>query len=142
MAGLSAVDVATNDDPGRRRPYQGHDALATFATSYQAATTEEAFFRGYALPVLQQRTGHFWVANGIQATGFALLHDTSVAGKLVIGASALLDGHLTRRNHGSIRQVVFIHTWWDLIAFTGYFLTVREKDSPVALRLRPIVLRF
>ena len=39
-------------------------------------------------------------------------------------------GYLSQKNHWTLKEGIFIHAWWDLIAFTGsYLYDSRDKRS-------------
>jgi hypothetical protein len=118
---ITTIILSEPDSDERWSHFRGHDALYAAAGSLNAAVGEEAFFRGYALPMLHQRTGQkFWLANGTQAAVFGGLH-ASQAGLFagVIGAWALWEGWVTRRNNWSIRESVFHHFWYDAAVITA-----------------------
>lgn len=142
--GLSAT-VATVVYTQRNRgvdhmPFEGHDAAYVGSLSYNAAVGEEALFRGWLLPVFQQKLGgSFWAGNTLQASLFGVAHapraDWFAA---VIGLSGLYDGWLTRRNRGSVREAIFGHFWYDVFVGTATML----RDPRATVYLPTITIRF
>ncbi len=120
----------------------GGDLFFTTAFSYGAGTGEEAFFRGYLLPVAQHYTGERYVSNTLQALLFAFAHRiTPLPWIQFLGG--WWSGFVTQENGGSIAESVFEHFWWDMLAFSAYYLTKdRTHIQPPPLRLPPIVVRF
>jgi hypothetical protein len=118
-------------------PFLGRDAAHAISLSASAGIGEEAFFRGYLLPMLYQKTGRFWVANATQAAVFGVGHGP--AGLLFQGPWGLWEGWLTRRNDWSVRESVFHHFWYDLAVSTAAALA---EEKPVTVRLRVPTITF
>jgi hypothetical protein len=119
-----------------RYPFLGRDAAYAVSLSAEAGIGEEAFFRGYFLPMLNQKTGKFWVANATQAAVFGVAHGPA---GLVQGPWALWEGWLVRRNDWSIRESVFHHFWYDLAVSTAGAIA---EEKPVTVRLRFPTITF
>ncbi|HYD51741.1 MAG TPA: CPBP family intramembrane glutamic endopeptidase, partial [Gemmatimonadaceae bacterium] len=124
-------------------PFRGNDAAYAGATSMNAAVGEEALFRGWLLPMLTQKAGQrFWVANGIQASAFGAAHLPDASwGAAYIGAWALWEGWITRRNDWSVRESIFHHFWYDAAVFTASML-VDDKREEATRTLSFPTLRF
>ena len=110
-------------------PVKGRDAAFSFGLSYDAGVGEEAFFRGYLMPLFRQHLGGSrWLANGLQAGLFAAAHrdfdPRAFAFRLGYGLYA---GQLVNRRGGGLRQSVFTHFIWDLITVSGELLA-RQRD--------------
>lgn len=110
-------------------PFRGRDAGWAGTVSMNAAVAEEAFFRGYLLPMMYEKTGRFWVANTAQAALFALGHSAG-AGNVFIGASGLWEGWVTRRNGWSVRESIFHHFWYDAAVITAIMLADEQGARP------------
>ena len=141
---LAAVVAARAVGPGEGRefaPVHPHDGLFALGLSYNAGVAEEALFRGYMMPVFRQHLGQRALpANALQSAFFAAAHGTLDPARLgFLFVSGLYDGHLVNRNKGSVRQTVFNHFVWDVLAVTGTLLT-RERDRPAVYRA--ITIRF
>jgi membrane protease YdiL (CAAX protease family) len=122
-------------------PFRGQDLGYSAGISMGAAVGEEAFFRGFLMPVLYQNTGNrFWLANGLQGSIFGGLHfnDDFPAAAAIIAASSMYTGWVVRRNEWSLREAVFHHFWYDVFVFTAVFLS--ENDRMV--RITSPSLRF
>ena len=138
--GAIALIVLNERDPGvAYEPYKARDAAFLTGLSLSAGVGEEATFRGWLLPVLQQNTGgRFWLSNGIQATVFGGLHISQAKGfAAVIAAWALYEGWLTRRNGWDIRESIFQHFWYDAIVGTAIFLA-DERGPGLVVRFPTI----
>lgn len=126
------LTVALLDSDAKSYPLHGHDLGYAAAVSMNAAVGEEAFFRGYLLPMLYQKTGRrFWLANTIQGTAFLGLHGLNPATFILVGLSGYYGGWVTKRNGWSVRESVFAHFWWDAATTTATLL--RERDSEVRI---------
>jgi len=140
FTGVVALVVLSEREPGvSYEPYKTRDGAFLTGLSLTAGVGEEAMFRGWLLPLLQQNTGgRFWVSNGIQATVFGGFHIPRARGfAAVIAAWAVYEGWLTRRNGWNVRESIFHHFWHDVIVGTAEFL-VDERGSGVAVRFPTI----
>ena len=107
--------------------FQPSDSAFTFGFSYNAATHEEAMFRGWLMPVAHEYGMSEEWSNVTQAIAFALAHANQTSLPLVQGLLGYHLGRVTQENHWSIREATFIHFWWDIMAFaTQYHL--RQND--------------
>jgi len=88
--------------------------------SYEAGTGEEAVFRGYLMPLIYQWYPNQFVANGLQSLIFGYSHqlDGIPIFQLILGAYT---GWVTIKNNWTISEAIFIHTWYDVLAFTASF---------------------
>jgi membrane protease YdiL (CAAX protease family) len=122
------------------RPFRANDAAFVTSLALNAGVGEEALFRGWLLPVLQQKLGgRFWLANGLQAGIFGAGHlPQADRFALVITAWAAYTGWVTRRNDWSIREAVFQHFWYDLIVGTATLL----RDESAVITLLPVSIPF
>jgi membrane protease YdiL (CAAX protease family) len=139
--GLVAATRHGEDDPFAR--VRSHDVVFGGQLSYQAGVAEEALFRGYLLPVLQQQTGEAKMANIIQAAIFGGLHyskDNPVP--VIQTALGFLTGAVAQKRGGSIREGVFLHFWWDVAAVTAELLVQKSASKDRVLRLPTIHVRF
>ncbi len=134
LAGLavSSERGSSQTDNSRLVPYHFRDALFTTGVSFNAGVSEEAFFRGYALPWFYQAFGERWFfANGMQAAAFGLAHynpenESTAIHMLITGTMGYYFGSMTRRNDWNVGEAIFLHFWWDIVAFTAGYLTLRE----------------
>ena len=128
------------------------DAAFTAGYAYNAGTHEEAVFRGWLMPVMREYGISDTWSNVSQAAIFALAHTNNTAVPVV---QALLGYHLgavTQINHWTIGESIFIHTWWDVMAFaTQYHLrrqelalnpTIVPRHTPASLTAPPLHWSF
>jgi membrane protease YdiL (CAAX protease family) len=139
----SAIDL---EPTIQRDPLTVSDVFFTGAISYGAGVGEEAVFRGFLLPELRQALGSDFWSNAVTAVGFAAAHLGSVDRPIAQLALGYYWGDLTQRNNWEIAESIFIHTWWDVIAFLTVF-QIKDKEpasSAVrpALHLPPFELHF
>ena len=120
-----------------------HDTLSSadwfFASafSYNAGTHEEALFRGWIMPVMRDSWGSDFWSNAGQSVLFALAHlgTTSVPlPQLLLGYHL---GYVTQRNAWTLGEGVFIHTWWDVLAFASTYSY--KLKNPGAVNLTPVL---
>jgi membrane protease YdiL (CAAX protease family) len=104
-------------DPTPHADFDGGDAAFAGGVSYNAGVGEEAFFRGYLMPVLREKWGSDFWSNATTATVFGAAH-YSERNKFPV-AQALMGyylGWVSQRNGWSLKESIFIHAWWDVIA--------------------------
>ncbi len=111
----------------------GDDLAYGSAFSYNAGTYEEMIFRGWLLPAVQYETSNAVLGNVISSVSFALAHrgtvDVPIA-QLVLGYYL---GWVSIQNNYSLKESIFIHTWWDVIAFAqNYHFEKIGSPSKVA----------
>lgn len=128
---LAALTLSAEEPSGyERTAFTGADAFFTSAYSLNAGTHEEALFRGYVMPVMAEYTGSPFLANLGQSLLFAaahLGHNPRPLPQLFLGFHL---GSVTQRRGWSLAESVFIHTWWDVIAFAvAYHYKQVERSS-------------
>ncbi len=129
-AGL-VIGVGANDNYDTRQLNGGDLAFAS-GISYNAGVGEEALFRGWMFPLLTEAYGVenvFW-ANLTQAAIFGAAH-LSEDNRLPVFqlAAGYYFGWLAKKNAWSLREAIFVHTWWDVIVFTASFTQKNRKAS-------------
>lgn len=127
---LGGVIWATseNDDAGMR--LTGSDGLFLAGISYNAGVGEEALFRGWMFPYLYDATGSYFWSNAIQGTLFGAAH-LSANNRLpwIQTLAGYYFGYMVERNNWSLREAVFLHAWWDVVAFSALFLNEDTRDQ-------------
>ncbi len=134
VAGLGlGILSGAHDDYDTRRLNSG-DLLFSSAISYNAGVGEEALFRGWMFPLFVEAYGvenSFW-ANLTQAAIFGAAHisaDNPVP--LFQTAAGYYFGWLAKKNGWSLREAIFVHTWWDVIVFTAQFTQGDKKKASI-----------
>ncbi len=128
--GLVVWSGATDDF--NTRQLNSGDLLFSAGLSYNAGVGEEALFRGWMFPLLTEAYGIenvFW-SNLTQAAIFGAAH-FSDENQLPIFqfAAGYYFGWLAKKNGWSLREAIFLHTWWDVIVFTASFTQGDRKAS-------------
>lgn len=125
------------------------DTFYAGSFSFLAGTNEEAAFRGWIMPVVH-RTANYnpWISNGVSSGIFAAAHyDPSSKNipwpQFLIGVYL---GWLSQYREWTLSEGIFVHTWWDVIAFAASY-AFRESSSSAAttqptLYFPPVQLRF
>jgi len=90
-----------------------------------APLMEELFFRGFLYPVLERHLP-LWLAIGLTALGFALIHASQLAAAwapllLLFGVGLVLT--ITRARTGSVATSFLIHVGYNATLFTMLYLT-------------------
>lgn len=144
LAGVLLFTIGVSSDERVRlsRVTTG-DVAFTGAVSYMAGVGEEPFFRGYAMPAMNQRFQSPWLSNIATSTVFALAHVQLDAKKFFIPwpqfAFGLYAGWLSQYRDWTVSEAIFLHAWYDVLAFTSFFAT--EKKA-VYIPLPSLNLRF
>ena len=133
-AAITALILSERKQGAAYVPFRSNDAAYVVSASAQAAIGEEALFRGWLLPLLNQQTGQrFWLANGLQAGAFGAAHlpDAEWYAAVIAGWAAW-EGWVVRRNGWSVRESIFHHFWYDVAIFSAT-LIVEERDAELRL---------
>jgi membrane protease YdiL (CAAX protease family) len=101
-------------------PVKLSDGAFTAGVAYNAGVGEESLFRGYLMMNLRQSwDSDFW-SLAATSTVFAAAHlsdENQVPWPQLVAGFYL--GWLTERNHWTLSESVFVHTWWDVITIAG-----------------------
>lgn len=137
LAYTGAIGLLIANDPDRiHRSLSAGDVAFGSAVSLQAGIGEEALFRGWLYPTLYQSWGErFWPANGVQAAVFGALHPDAGGFAAVIAGWAFYQGWLTRRNSWSVRESIFQHVWYDVVAILLELSDARQVTIGLSLPL-------
>ncbi len=112
------------------------DLFYSPAISYNAGVGEEALFRGWMMPQFRQWTGDDQWSNLLTSTLFSLAH---IQGEYRFPLSQFLMGYylgfLTQKNEWTLKESIFLHTWWDVIAFTISYLDYSSNENKARLFL-------
>lgn len=117
LAGLLVAGVK-QDRPHYN--FNGGDTLYGTAISYNAGVGEEAFFRGYMMPMFYDWWDNKFWSNVATSTLFAAAHISS--SNPVPWPQFLLGLYLgwnSQRNDWTLSKGVFIHAWWDTLLFAS-----------------------
>lgn len=110
------------------------DAYYTSAYSYNAGTYEEAIFRGWQMPYLKNKGLSNFSSNAIQALIFGAAHGVRVVPLPQILMGYYL-GYVTQKNDWSIRESIFIHAWWDILAIGASYAQGTTETAVFSLPL-------
>jgi hypothetical protein len=100
---------------------------------------EEAVFRGWVLPVAMHYTQSKPGAILISSAAFSLAHGLRFRHFVTSMLFGLYAGWLTQHNDWAIGEAIFIHSWWDVMAFLADYANHREH---AVLRLPVLHLQF
>ncbi len=149
ISALAVLDANTARDDYVRDPITAQELAYSTAFSYNAGTFEEAIFRGWMMPVLMHSTNSLFWSNQIQAALFAAAHLNQISRPYVQYGLGLYFGWLTQKNQWSLREAIFVHSWWDVVAFLIQYQNRRQDDgaklravSPAIFWLPRLSMRF
>lgn len=138
IAGLSLLSLRQplgKDSDLVRDKVSGEDAFYAGAFSYNAGTHEEAVFRGWLQPWLMEQWGSPFWSNATQSLVFGAAHLNTNPLPII---QILLGYHLgwvSQRNGYRIGEGVFIHAWWDVVAFVASY-NYKQKPTGALNNLR------
>ncbi len=146
LLGTAAVGViwAGHKSLFTRNQFNFADAFYSGSFSYLAGTHEEALFRGWMMPVLMESWKSPLWSNTATAAVFAAAH-YSQSNKVPVFqfVAGWYLGYLTQKNNWTLSEAIFVHTWWDVIIFSGlYFVEARARPESAILNLPPITFSF
>ncbi len=101
------------------------------AYSFNAGTGEEALFRGWIMPVSMHYTNSEFFSNLITSILFGAGHinrHNYFPISQTIGGFYL--GYVAQKNDWSLGESIFIHTWYDVIAFLLHYATTNTAEGP------------
>ena len=147
VAGLSLISRPTDseDEEYETDSLSNSDIAFSLVSSYGAGTHEEVLFRGWVMPLLHEQMNSPVWSNVVTSILFAAAHLGSISVPL---PQLLLGYHLgneTQDNQWTLAEAIFIHTWWDVIAFTSiYQYKKREPGAAITpvLWLPPFEMTF
>lgn len=149
LLAITAVWLLASEVPSEnyvQRQLNTSDAFYSGAFSYLAGTHEEALFRGYLMPAMRESFSNDFWSNTLTSLVFAAAHLSTVQ---VPVTQFLLGWHLgrvTQKNGWQLGEAIFIHAWWDVIAFAmNYQYRYQEggeEKARLPLTLPPIALYF
>lgn len=115
------------------------DVTFSGVISFNAGVGEEAFFRGWIMPVTMYYSQNEWVSNAITSLAFGIAHFgwDSMPISQTIGGFYL--GYVSQVNQWTLGESIFIHTWYDVAAFLFLFSTSRFNSE---FKLSPITIPF
>lgn len=107
--------------------------------SYMTGISEELLFRGYLMPVLYQETQNPFLSVAASGTAYAFAHGLRFNHFITALAFGLYAGSMVQAQDWNLGEMIFVHTWLDLMAFLGDYVARRE---PAFLRIPPIHFTF
>lgn len=125
MALYFLVDTKT----GTKLPAEFGDFFYAGSTSYMTGVSEELVFRGYLMPVLYNATGSELISNIVQGGAFGLAHGLRFKHFISATIFGLYAGWIVQRQDWELGEMIFVHTWIDLMAFLADYANHREPSS-------------
>ncbi len=132
---IVAALAVINHNSGSHTPgdFTLGDAAFTVGTSYNAGVGEEALFRGYMMPMFRQGVGSDFWSNASTSVIFGAAHlSSSNKAPVIQTLIGFYLGWLSQRNDWSLRQSVFLHAWWDVVAI-GASMASQKNDAYIPL---------
>lgn len=142
--GIAAVDVASVDSIWSRNSYDLRDLGFGTAFSTFAGMHEEALFRGTMQPLFRRNWGSEWGSNLATSVIFGAAHYSETNRfPLAQTLAGYYLGWVAMENGWSLRESIFIHTWWDIILLNAqYLIESRDRSRDVIYRLPKLQLSF
>jgi membrane protease YdiL (CAAX protease family) len=115
------------------------DVFYATGNGLMTGVAEECVFRGWLYPVLRNSGESQDFALWAQAGAYGLAHGIRFEHFVTAFLFGLYSGWLMDENDGSIGEGIFIHAWWDVMAFMSDYATHRGHAF---LRIPPLYIRF
>lgn len=118
-AALAIAVLGANEGP-KSANWRGDDIGFSTAVSFNAGVSEEAFFRGYMMPMMKDAWDSNLWSNVASSTVFAAAHissDNPIPWPQFL--AGLYFGWRVQKNEWQLSESVFIHTWWDILLLSG-----------------------
>jgi membrane protease YdiL (CAAX protease family) len=137
--GLAGLRLVSEPPEGYEKDrLKGSDVFFTGAYSMNAGTHEEAMFRGWLMPFAAEYTGSPFWANVGQALLFAAAHlntNSTPLPQLLLGYHL---GNVVQDDNWRLGEAIFIHVWWDVLAFASTYSYKEVSKSSRALAAVPV----
>ena len=121
VTGISLLHLSSLGDEYVTDPLTGSDLFFSSANSFLAGTHEEVLFRGWIQPTLHELLDNGVYANWTSSVLFALAHLQTVSFPIVQLVLGWHLGNMALKHDYGLAEAVFLHTWWDVVAFTTQF---------------------
>lgn len=143
-ATIAGVEISTRNSLWNHNSYNIRDFGFATTTSHLAGTNEEALFRGTLMPIFYQSWRSEWASNAATAIIFGAAHySASNPFPIAQAIAGYYLGWLTTSNRWSLREAVFVHTWWDVILLNAqYFTESRDRSRDAVIRLPRLEIQF
>lgn len=146
--GIAAIDVA-NIDSNTASIFE-HNSYALrdlgFGTAFStfAGMHEEALFRGTLQPLLRRNWGSEWGSNLATSVLFGAAHYSETNRfPLAQALAGYYLGWVAIENGWSLKESIFIHTWWDIVLLNAqYLVESRDRSREVVYRLPKFQISF
>lgn len=138
IAYIENTPWALAESKSKSSPLYPSDYYYSVVPALGAGTSEEAVFRGWLMPMFHHHLKSETLSNLAQASVFALAHLGNVKVPVVQALLGYYLGEVTMRNHWTLAESVFIHTWWDVIAFLGSYSN-RDRNDTAKQRPMPVL---
>lgn len=142
--GLAAVDIANVDSIWSRNSYGLRDLGFGTAFSTFAGMHEEALFRGTLQPLFRRSWESDWGSNLATSVIFGAAHYSETNRfPLAQALAGYYLGWVAMENGWSLKESIFIHTWWDIILLNAqYLIESRDRSREAIYRLPDLHLSF
>jgi membrane protease YdiL (CAAX protease family) len=125
------------------RVLQSGDYAYTAGLSFNAGVGEEALYRGWIMPYMMETCGNPYLSNLGQASLFAAYHIPIMRIVPVWQfGMGLYFGWLVQHRGWTLGESIFLHFWWDIIAFGVNFLTDTDRSREINIILPIFAARF
>lgn len=122
------------------------DVFFSGTFSYNAGVGEEALFRGWMMPVAMHYTNSEVASNVLTSLVFGAAHYNSANPNYIPYSQTIAGfylGYLAQRNEWKLGESIFVHTWYDVIAFLLSYATAdSDAKSKATFQLSPFTIPF
>lgn len=127
VSGL-AVYFLLDSKKGAGNPADFGDLFYASTMSYMTGVSEELLFRGYLMPMLYHYTGNDTLSILGQGTAYGLTHGLRFNHFITAFVFGLYSGWIVQKQEWKLGEMIFVHTWLDIMAFLADFAAHREPS--------------
>lgn len=123
-----AVYFLLDSKKGTGTPADFGDLFYASTMSYMTGVSEELLFRGYLMPMIYHHTGNDSLAIIGQGAAYGLAHGLRFNHFITAFAFGLYSGWIVQKQEYKLGEMIFVHTWLDIMAFLADFAAHREPS--------------
>lgn len=123
-----AVYFLLDSKKGSGNPADFGDLFYASTMSYMTGVSEELLFRGYLMPMMYHYSGNDSLSILGQGALYGLAHGLQFNHFITAMAFGLYSGWIVQKQEWKLGEMVFVHTWLDIMAFLADFAAHREPS--------------
>lgn len=127
VSGL-AIYFLLDSKKGTGTPADFGDLFYASTMSYMTGVSEELLFRGYLMPMIYNYSQNDALSILGQGAAYGIAHGLRFNHFITAFAFGLYSGWIVQKQEWKIGEMIFVHTWLDIMAFIADFAAHREPS--------------